>query len=100
MSTKNSSNNADEEVDKDAYYLDDQEVKTGRVEYRAVIMHTDNGRNTSGLGQFLATETEGGIAQEMALPPSMASNEQIAKAVASLKPLHFNFPRIANRERL
>jgi len=57
MSTKNSSNNAGEEVDEDAYYSDDEEVKIGRVEYRAVIMHTDNGVNTSGLGQFLATET-------------------------------------------
>jgi len=57
MLTKNFRNNAGEEVDKNAYYSDNEEVKTGRVEYHAVIMHMNNEGNTFSLGQFLATET-------------------------------------------
>ncbi len=46
-----------EEVDKNAYYLNNEEVKTGRVKYHAVIMHMNNEGNTFSLDQFLTTET-------------------------------------------
>ena len=54
---KNFRNNMSEEVDKNAYYLNDEEVKTDRVKYHVIIMHTDNEGNTFSLDQFLATET-------------------------------------------
>ncbi len=57
MLTKNFRNNVSEEVDENAYYLNNKEVKTGCVKYHAVIMHTDNESNTSDLDQFLVTET-------------------------------------------
>jgi len=57
MLTENFKNNISEEVDKNAYYSDNKEVKTGRIEYCAVIMHTDNEDNTFSLDQFLVTET-------------------------------------------
>jgi len=57
MLTKNFRNNASEEIDKNAYYLNDEEVKTGRVEYHAVIMHMNNEGNTFSLDQFLVIET-------------------------------------------
>jgi len=57
MLTKNFKNNTDEEVDKNAYYSDDEEVKTGHIEYHAVIMHMNNEDNTFSLDQFLVTET-------------------------------------------
>jgi len=46
-----------EEIDENAYYLNNEEVKVGRVEYCAVIMHTDNEVNTFNLDQFLVIET-------------------------------------------
>jgi len=57
MSTENFRNNVSEEVDENAYYSDNEEVKIGHVEYCAVIMHTDNEVNTFSLDQFLVTET-------------------------------------------
>ncbi len=57
MSMKNFRNNTGEEVDKNAYYLNNKEVKIDCVKYRAVIMHTDNEVNTFSLDQFLVTET-------------------------------------------
>ncbi len=57
MLTKNFKNNTGEEVDKNAYYSNNEEVKVGRVKYRAVIMHIDNEVNTSDLDQFLAIKT-------------------------------------------
>jgi len=57
MLTKNFRNNTGEEVDKNVYYSDDEEVKTGHVKYHVVIMHTDNEDNTFSLDQFLVTET-------------------------------------------
>jgi len=55
--TENFRNNTGEEVDKNAYYSDNEEVKIGRIKYHAVIMHTDNEVNTFSLDQFLVTET-------------------------------------------
>ncbi len=57
MLMKNFRNNTGEEVDKNAYYSDDEEVKTGCIEYCVIIMHMDNEGNTFSLGQFLAIET-------------------------------------------
>ncbi len=57
MLTKNFRNNTDEEIAKNAYYLNNEEVKTGCVKYCVVIMHTDNEGNTFSLDQFLVTET-------------------------------------------
>jgi len=57
MLTKNFRNNTGEEVDKNAYYSDNEEVKTGRIKYCVVIMHMDNEDNTFSLDQFLMTET-------------------------------------------
>jgi len=53
---KNFRNNISEKIDKNAYYSDDEEVKTGCVKYHAVIMHINNENNTFSLDQFLATE--------------------------------------------
>jgi len=55
--TKNFRNNTGEEVDKNAYYLNNEEVKTDRVEYCVIIMHMNNESNTFNLDQFLVTET-------------------------------------------
>jgi len=57
MLMKNFRNNTSEEVDKNAYYSDNEEVKTGRIKYHVVIMHMNNEGNTFSLDQFLATET-------------------------------------------
>ena len=57
MLTKNFRNNTDEEIDENAYYSDDEEVKIDCVEYCVIIMHTDNEDNTFSLDQFLVTET-------------------------------------------
>jgi len=57
MLTENFRNNTGEEIDKNAYYSDNEEVKTDRIKYHAVIMHMNNEGNTFSLGQFLATET-------------------------------------------
>ena len=57
MLTENFRNNTDEEIDKNAYYSDNEEVKTDRVRYCAVIMHMNNEDNTFSLDQFLVTET-------------------------------------------
>jgi len=57
MLMKNFRNNMSEEIDENAYYLNDEEVKTDRVKYHVVIMHMDNESNTFSLDQFLATET-------------------------------------------
>ncbi len=46
-----------EEVDKNAYYLNNEEVKIGRIKYHVIIMHTNNEVNTFSLDQFLMTET-------------------------------------------
>jgi len=54
---KNFRNNTDEEIDENVYYSNNEEVKVDRVEYHAVIMHTDNEVNTFSLDQFLVTET-------------------------------------------
>jgi hypothetical protein len=52
---KNFRNNTGEEVDKNAYYLNNEEVKTGRK--YVIIMHMNNEGNTFSLDQFLVTET-------------------------------------------
>ena len=57
MLTENFKNNIGEEVDENAYYLNDKEVKTGCVKYHVIIMHMNNEGNTFNLDQFLATET-------------------------------------------
>jgi len=57
MSTENFRNNTGEEIDKNAYYSDDEEVKIGCVKYCAIIMHMNNEVNTFDLDQFLVTET-------------------------------------------
>ncbi len=54
---KNFRNNTGEEINKNAYYSNNKEVKTGCVKYCVIIMHTDNEGNTFSLGQFLVTET-------------------------------------------
>ncbi len=57
MLMKNFRNNTGEEVDKNAYYSDDEEVKIDRVEYCTVIMHMNNEVNTFSLDQFLVIKT-------------------------------------------
>ncbi len=57
MLTKNFRNNTGEEIDKNAYYLNNKEVKTGCVKYCVIIMHTDNEGNTFSVDQFLVIET-------------------------------------------
>jgi len=57
MLTENFKNNIGEEVDENAYYLNDKEVKTDCVKYHAVIMHMNNENNTFSLDQFLVIET-------------------------------------------
>ncbi len=57
MLTKNFRNNTGEEVDKNAYYSDNEEVKTDCIEYHVIIMHMNNEGNTFSLDQFLMTET-------------------------------------------
>jgi len=57
MLTENFRNNVGEEIDENAYYLNNKEVKTGCVEYCVVIMHMNNKGNTFSLDQFLVTET-------------------------------------------
>jgi len=57
MLTKNFRNNTGEEIDKNAYYLNDEEVKTGCIKYHVVIMHMNNEDNTFSLDQFLVIET-------------------------------------------
>jgi len=57
MLTENFRNNVSEEIDKNVYYLNNEEVKTDCVKYCAVIMHTDNESNTFSFDQFLVTET-------------------------------------------
>jgi len=57
MLMKNFKNNTDEEIDKNAYYSDDEEVKTDHIKYHVIIMHMNNENNTFSLDQFLVTET-------------------------------------------
>ncbi len=57
MLMKNFRNNTGEEVNKNAYYLNDEEVKTDCVKYCVIIMHMNNEGNTFSLDQFLVTET-------------------------------------------
>jgi len=57
MLTENFRNNTGEEVDKNAYYLNNEEVKIDRVKYHTVIMHMNNEVNTFSLDQFLVIKT-------------------------------------------
>ena len=45
-----------EDVNKNAYYSDNEEVKADHVEYHAVLMHTESTDIMISLDQFLATE--------------------------------------------
>jgi len=45
-----------EEIDKNTYYLNDEEIQSDYIEYCAVIMHTDDENNIFDLDQFFTTE--------------------------------------------
>ena len=53
---KRYSKDAVKDIDKNAYYSDNEEVKADHVEYYAVLIHTESTDIMTDLDQFLATE--------------------------------------------
>ncbi len=47
----------DVDIDKNAYFLDNETVKSYLIEYCTVLMHTDNQDNTIDINQMLKTDT-------------------------------------------